>query len=161
MSSFWEHGLTEKGLLKLRAKWANPQPWQYCEQSSSCSQMPGIGPIVCLSTPLYCLWSLPSVYPSLVYFNNSVNRGKQMANISSQKPGVSFWHVSDMRGITDTSCTDANPLASTTVLCHQFPLLKVKVIWFNFGTSIVHGLNLILLLQQLIQNKNICWERSC
>lgn len=80
----------------------------------SSSQMPGIWLIVCLSTPLHCQWSLPSVYPSLVYFNSSVNRGKQMANIPSRKPGLSHWHLSDMRGITA-----AKPLASTTVLCHQ------------------------------------------
>lgn len=160
--SFWEHGVTKKGLLKLRAKWANPQPLQYCEQSSSVSQMPGICPIVCLSTPLYCLWSLPSVYPSLVYFNNSVNRGKQMANIPSQKPGVSFWHLSDRRGITD-----ANPLASITVLCHQVSSLvkasltlksQSDLAWF--WTVSVHGLNFISLLQQFVQKKTSVMKKN-
>lgn len=124
--------------------------------------MPRIWHIVCLSTPLYCLWSLPSVYPSVVYFNNSVNRGKQMANIPSQKAGVSLWHLSDMRGISE-----ANPLASTTVLCHLVSSLvscwfsKVKVTRFGFGTSGVHGLNLISLLRQFVQKKKICWEKTC
>lgn len=57
-----------------------------------------------------------------------------MANIPSQKAGLSFWHLSDMRGITD-----ANPLASTIVLCQQVsslvkPSLSLKsqsdLLWF-------------------------------
>lgn len=152
-----------KGLLKPRAKWANRQTLQYCEQSSSSSWMPGIWPIVCLSTPLYCLWSLPSVHPSLVYFSNSVNRGKQMANISSQKPGVSFWYFSNMTGITD-----ANPLASTIVLCHQVSSLvkasltlksQSDLVWFCTNHVVYMVWTLSHFFNSLSRKKNLLGKK--